>query len=107
MRSVVVCLAILLALGLAGCGSGTSRSGAGGGSGGGKSAAEARAELMATAKKMEGGMWEAVKGYVEAVESGTWSWGTADENFAPGKFTPETVAAYKRWRAARIAETKK
>ncbi|MBX3400411.1 MAG: hypothetical protein KF873_16885 [Gemmataceae bacterium] len=98
MRSVfrgVAVLALAAVIGCVGC-SGS----------GGKSAADARAELIATAKKMEGGMWVAVEDYVKSVERGEWSWSIADMNFAPGKFTPETIAAYQKWRAAKLAEDK-
>jgi len=53
---------------------------------------------------MEGAFVETVENYVQAVEGGTWSWGMADEEFRPGKFTPETIAAYRKWRAAKLAE---
>jgi hypothetical protein len=71
------------------------------------SSAAARRELIETAKTMEGGLWEAVEGYVEAVENGTWGWSTADKEFLTGQFTPETIAAYQKWRAAKLAESKK
>jgi ribosomal protein L37AE/L43A len=95
----VLALAVVL-----GCGG---SSGPGGGAGaGGKSAAEARADLIATAKQMEGGMWEAIEEYVKSIESGVWSWEQGDRNIAGGKYTAETKAAYKKWREAKIAEDK-
>jgi hypothetical protein len=74
---------------------------------GSKSAADAKKELLETSKKMDGDMSAAVVEYVKYVEDGEWSWSMADEEFRPGKFAPETVEAYKKWRAAKIAESKK
>ncbi|MDY3555970.1 hypothetical protein R5W24_005117 [Gemmata sp. JC717] len=108
MRRPIFCLLVLLSFALAGCGSKPSGSNDRTGGSPAKSAAAAKADLLATAEKMEGGMAAAVEEYVKAVEDGTWAWSTADDNFTkPGKFTPETVAAYKRWRAAKLAEPKK
>jgi hypothetical protein len=71
------------------------------------SAAEARRELFETANKMEGPFSEAVEEYIRQVENGNWSWNMLDEYFLPGKFTPETIAAYRQWRAAKLAESEK
>jgi hypothetical protein len=66
--------------------------------------ADARRNLVETAKKMEGAMAEAVVAWVENKEQNPEvPWSMMDEEFSPGKFTPETIAAYKRWRAAMIA----
>lgn len=101
MRSIVWSVAVLTLLAVTGCGG----SDLGGKVSGGKtSAATARAELIATAKKMEGGSWTLVESFVKSVEGGLWSWKIADEEFAPGKFTPETINAYHKWRTARLAE---
>ena len=121
MRSVTICLFVLMSGGLVGCGAGSDKLATGDG---GKtasaappqstgrgvntvSAAEARKELMDTAKKMEGPFAAAIEGYVKAVENGNWPWSMADNEFQPGKFTPETIAAYNKWRAAKLADTKK
>ena len=122
MRIVMLCLFVLVSGGLVGCGTGSDKPAAAGGGdkpasaapppvvagSGGKtaSAADARKELMDTAKQMDGPFAIAVKGYVESVENGSWPWSMADNEFLPGKFTPETIAAYKKWRAAKLAEDK-
>lgn len=105
MRSDTLCLLVLLISGLAGCGPGSDKPAATG-TGGGKavSAAEARKELMDTAEKMEGILAINVASVVQAVESGGWPWSVADKEFRPGGFSPETIAAYQKWRTAKLAE---
>jgi len=103
MRSIAWCVTILALSVAIGCG-GASRPGEAGGAGG-KSTADLKAELLATAKQMEGGNEVAVRAWVNSAENGT-AWSTVDEQFGPGKFTPETTAAYQKWRAAKIAEDK-
>lgn len=71
------------------------------------SADKAREELMETAKKMDGVFAVAVADYVAAVEGGSWPWSIADEQFRQGKFSAETTAAYRKWRAAKLAESDK
>lgn len=110
MRNVMLGLLVLVCVGLAGCGSGGDKPTAAGAAGaaGGKavSAADARKELMDTAEKMEGAFAVAVESYVTQLEEGNWSWSMLDNEFRPGKRTPETIAAYKKWRAVKIAEDK-
>jgi hypothetical protein len=52
---------------------------------------------------MEGAFSEAIEEYIQQVENGNWSWSTLDRYML--KFTPETRAAYRRWRAAKLAES--
>ena len=123
MRCTVVCLFGLVCGVLAGCGPGgnTPAAGAGGAAqvspnpgavpsprpnAGAASAADARQELIATAKTMEANSGVEVEQWVKLVENGTTPWSIADNQFLPGKFTPETIAAYKKWRAAKLAENK-
>jgi hypothetical protein len=65
---------------------------------------------METAERIEGPFAEVVKDIVDAVESGDQPWSMADSRInerRPGqhRFAAETVAAYRRWRAAKIAES--
>lgn len=77
--------------------------------GGDKSVDELRDELMETAEQMEGAAAQAVLVWVDTKEKGGSSvpWSVLDKAFGPGKFTEETIAAYKRWRMAKIAEDSK
>ena len=106
MRSVPQCVAVLALAAALGCG-GSGGSGGSVGSGG-KSAADLKAELFDTAKRMEGGQAAAVVDPVTVFESGraNWGWSIIDEKILHGDFTPETKAAYKKWREAKIAEDK-
>lgn len=74
-----------------------------------KTIAQARKELIDTAKQMEGGMWGAVEYWVvEKERVPDLAWSILDEQFQPGgNFTPETLAAYRKWRAAMIASPPK
>ena len=70
--------------------------------------AEARKQLLDTARKMDGDFVVVVANIVDTVESGQHPWSVADgrmHEFRPGQhqFARETIAAYERWRAARIA----
>lgn len=95
----VVALALSVAIGC------NSSSGTSGGGSGGKSAADLKAELLATAKQMEGGSAAAVEEWVKSAETGS-PWSIVDDNILKERFTLETKAAYKKWRDAKIAEDK-
>ena len=109
MLSVVRGLVLLVLAAVIGCGgsggSGTGSSGGAGGGSGSKSVAALRAELLDTAKQMKGGSAAAVEEWVKSAETGS-PWSIVDDNILKERFTPETKAAYKRWRDAKIAEDK-
>lgn len=70
--------------------------------------AEARKVLLETARRMDGDFVEVVADIVDAVESGDQPWSVADKRmyeFRPGhhQFASETIAAYEKWKAARIS----
>jgi hypothetical protein len=68
--------------------------------------AAARRELFATIRRMEGPVAIHFEQFIQDKESNVHlSWNMLDEVFAPGKCTPETMAAYHRWRAAILAES--
>jgi GYF domain 2 len=70
-------------------------------------AAEAKAELLEVAKKMEGehvGAWFNIQ-TIDLVEKGARSIGDVDREML--RYTPETQAAYRKWRSAWLAESKK
>lgn len=67
-----------------------------------------RKELLDTARRMDGDFVEVVADIVDAVETGDQPWSVADKRmyeFRPGyhQFSSETIAAYERWKAARIS----
>lgn len=102
MRRVFGGLALLALIAAIGCG-GSGRMA------GGKSAASAKKELLETAEKIEGPFAAVVKDVVDAVETGDQPFSVADTRmyeFGPDKhqFSRETLSAYQRWRAAKIAE---
>lgn len=71
--------------------------------------AEARKQLLDTARRIEGDFIEVVADIVDAVESGDQPWSVADHRMResrPGhhRFSRETIAAYERWKATVIAE---
>jgi len=74
----------------------------------GKSAAAKKA-LLQMAEKVEGPFAGMVEDIVDAVETGDQPFSVADSRmyeFHPDKhqFSPETISAYQRWRAAKLAE---
>ena len=70
-----------------------------------RNAEQAKQHLIETTKKYDGDFARAVVAYVDAIESGRWSWGMADKEMIKGPFTAETKQAYRDWRKAKVAET--
>ena len=67
-----------------------------------------RKQLLDTARRMDGDFVEVVADIVDAVETGDQPWSVADKRmyeFRPGyhQFASETIAAYERWKEARIS----
>ena len=105
MRSILGCMVILALVAALGCGG----SGSGGGGAGGKSAADLRKELSETTKQMDGAFAEAVETHIKYFEGGNsgWGWSNLDDQILNSRnFSPETKAAYKKWRDAKVAEDK-
>lgn len=76
---------------------------------GGKSVSELRKELTETARQLEGPFAVVVEDIAENVERGHQPFSIADGRInesGPGqhKFAEETITAYKKWRAAKLAE---
>ena len=70
------------------------------------SAEEAKEELLETVRKYETrGLASSVENFLASVESGDISLSTLDEiMYVDSNFTPETEAAYRRWRDAYVRE---
>jgi hypothetical protein len=71
------------------------------------SAAAVQQELFRTIKKMEDPNvnWEyIVETQIQRLEDGDLSWNLLDDIVQGWHFTPETMVAYRKWRAAKLAE---
>ena len=118
IRTTVIALLLLLSSSLPGCGPPVAKTST---SNNGESAvtrtpkavssADAKVELIDTATQVEGPFVRVVEDIVDCVEKDLQPISVADSRMyesGPGKhkFADETIAAYKKWRAAKLAESK-
>lgn len=63
---------------------------------------QARTNFLQTAKKMDQAQLQAVEHLIRNAGTGQLPWNLADQWMFDGSFTPETMKAYKAWRAIKI-----